>query len=79
MLPSVDITLSGAQSPGGAGHDAQPLDAVTLRRGVQVDDVGGVAQPRLDIAVDSTVDIFVDISISRCSLRTLLRDLVRTW
>ena len=75
MLPSVDITLSRAQPPCSAGHDAQPLDAVTLRRGVEVDDVGGVAQPRLDIAVDITVDI----SVSRYYLRTLLRDLVRTW
>ena len=65
MLPSVDITLFRAPVPGSAGHDAQPLDAVTLRRGVQVDDVGGVAQSRLDIVVDSTVDIVVDISISR--------------
>ena len=52
---SVDITLFRAQLPGSAGHDAQPLDAVTLRRGVEVDDVGRVAQPRLQI--DITVDI----------------------
>ena len=30
---------------------------------MEVDDVGGVAQPRLDIAVDITVDITVDIAV----------------
>ena len=55
------ITLFLAPVPGSAGHDAQPLDAVTLRRGVEVDDVGGVAQARLDITVDISLDITLDI------------------